>query len=101
MNSGETRESQNPMIQPRTPRSTLRSPSRFNAVSLTFLNLHDQASQKHVILGVRNDPWAYLQPLASKPPASTLPTRFPATLGIGHDPACGLANACALVYVAA
>jgi len=34
-------------------------------------------------------------------PASTLPTRFPAALGIGHDPACGLANACALVYVAA
>jgi len=33
-------------------------------------------------------------------PASTLPTRFPAALGIGH-PACGLANACALVYVAA
>jgi len=34
-------------------------------------------------------------------PDSTLPTRFPAALGIGHDPACGLANACALVYVAA
>jgi len=34
-------------------------------------------------------------------PASTLPTRFPAALGIGHGPACGLANACALVYVAA
>jgi len=34
-------------------------------------------------------------------PASTLPTRFPAALGIGHDPACGLANACALVYIAA
>jgi len=29
------------------------------------------------------------------------PTRFPAALGIGHGPACGLANACALVYVAA
>jgi len=34
-------------------------------------------------------------------PASILPTRFPAALGIGHDPACGLANAYALVYVAA
>jgi len=34
-------------------------------------------------------------------PASTLPTRFPAALGIGHGPACGLANASALVYVAA
>jgi len=34
-------------------------------------------------------------------PASTLPTRFPAALDIGHGPACGLANACALVYVAA
>jgi len=34
-------------------------------------------------------------------PASTLPTRFPAALGIGHCSACGLANACALVYVAA
>jgi len=34
-------------------------------------------------------------------PASTLPTRFPAALGIGYGPACGLANACALVYVAA
>jgi len=34
-------------------------------------------------------------------PASTLPTRFPAALGIGHGSACGLANACALVYVAA
>jgi len=34
-------------------------------------------------------------------PASTLPTRFPAALDIGHDHACGLANACALVYVAA
>jgi len=34
-------------------------------------------------------------------PASTLPTRFPVALGIGHDPAYGLANACALVYVAA
>jgi len=34
-------------------------------------------------------------------PANTLPTRFPTALGIGHDPACGLANACALVYVAA
>jgi len=34
-------------------------------------------------------------------PASTIPTRFPAALGIGHGPACGLANACALVYVAA
>jgi len=34
-------------------------------------------------------------------PASTLPARFPAALGIGHGPACGLANACALVYVAA
>jgi len=34
-------------------------------------------------------------------PASTLPTRFPAALGIGHGPACGLANACTLVYVAA
>jgi len=34
-------------------------------------------------------------------PASTLPTRFPAALGIGHGHACGLANACALVYVAA
>jgi len=33
--------------------------------------------------------------------ASTLPTRFPAALGIGHGSACGLANACALVYVAA
>jgi len=33
--------------------------------------------------------------------ASTLPTRFPAALGIGHGHACGLANACALVYVAA
>jgi len=33
--------------------------------------------------------------------AGTLPTRFPAALGIGHDPAYGLANACALVYVAA
>jgi len=44
---------------------------------------------------------AYLPPLASNTPASTLPTRFPAALGIGHGPACGLANACALVYVAA
>jgi len=26
-------------------------------------------------------------------PASTLPTRFPAALGIGHGSACGLANA--------
>jgi len=34
-------------------------------------------------------------------PASTLQTRFPAALGIGHGHACGLANACALVYVAA
>jgi len=34
-------------------------------------------------------------------PASTLPTRFPAALGIGHGSACGLANASALVYVAA
>jgi len=34
-------------------------------------------------------------------PASTLPARFPAALDIGHGPACGLANACALVYVAA
>jgi len=34
-------------------------------------------------------------------PASTLPTRFPAALGIGHGSACGLANAYALVYVAA
>jgi len=34
-------------------------------------------------------------------PASTLPTRFPEALGIGHGSACGLANACALVYVAA
>jgi len=34
-------------------------------------------------------------------PASTLPTRFPAALDIGHGSACGLANACALVYVAA
>jgi len=34
-------------------------------------------------------------------PASTLPTRFPAALDIGHDSAYGLANACALVYVAA
>jgi len=34
-------------------------------------------------------------------PASTLPTRFPAALGIGYGPACGLANARALVYVAA
>jgi len=34
-------------------------------------------------------------------PASTLTTRFPVALGIGHGPACGLANACALVYVAA
>jgi len=34
-------------------------------------------------------------------PASTLPTRFPAALGIGHGPAFGLANAFALVYVAA
>jgi len=34
-------------------------------------------------------------------PASTLQTRFPAALGIGHGSACGLANACALVYVAA
>jgi len=34
-------------------------------------------------------------------PASTLPTRFPAALGIGHGSACGLANACALVYIAA
>jgi len=34
-------------------------------------------------------------------PASTLPTRFPAALGIGHGSAFGLANACALVYVAA
>jgi len=34
-------------------------------------------------------------------PASTLSTRFPAALGIGHGSACGLANACALVYVAA
>jgi len=34
-------------------------------------------------------------------PTSTLPTRFPAALGIGHGSACGLANACALVYVAA
>jgi len=34
-------------------------------------------------------------------PASTLPTRFPAALGIGHGHACGVANACALVYVAA
>jgi len=33
--------------------------------------------------------------------ASTLPTRFPAALDIGHGYACGLANACALVYVAA
>jgi len=44
---------------------------------------------------------AYLPPLASNTLASTLPTRFPAALGIGHGPACGLANACALVYVAA
>jgi len=48
------------------------------------------------VLGAR----AYL-PLRFEHPASTLPTRFPAALGIGHDPACGLANACALVYVAA
>jgi len=42
-----------------------------------------------------------LSPAAgSEHPASTLPTRFPAALGIGHGPACGLANACALVYVA-
>jgi len=34
-------------------------------------------------------------------PASTLPTRFPAALGIEYGSACGLANACALVYVAA
>jgi len=34
-------------------------------------------------------------------PASTLPTRFPVALGIGHGHACGLANTCALVYVAA
>jgi len=34
-------------------------------------------------------------------PASTLPTRFPAALDIGYGPACGLANASALVYVAA
>jgi len=40
-------------------------------------------------------------PLASNTLASTLPTRFPAALGIRHDPAYGLANACALVYVAA
>jgi len=31
-------------------------------------------------------------------PASTLPTRFPTALGIGHGSAFGLANACALVY---
>jgi len=43
---------------------------------------------------------AYLR-LWLRTPASTLPTRFPAALGIGHGPACGLANACALVYVAA
>jgi len=43
---------------------------------------------------------AYL-PLCFEHPASTLPTRFPAALGIVHGPACGLANACALVYVAA
>jgi len=34
-------------------------------------------------------------------PASTLSTRFPAALDIGHGTACGLANAYALVYVAA
>jgi len=34
-------------------------------------------------------------------PASTLPTRFPAALGIRYGSACGVANACALVYVAA
>jgi len=34
-------------------------------------------------------------------PASTLPTLFPAALGIGHGSACGVANACALEYVAA
>jgi len=44
---------------------------------------------------------AYLPPMASNTLASTLPTRFPAALDIGHGPACGLANACALVYVAA
>jgi len=43
---------------------------------------------------------AYLR-LWLRTPASTLPTRFPAALGIGHGPAFGLANACALVYVAA
>jgi len=43
---------------------------------------------------------AYLS-LCFEHPASTLPTRFPAALGIGHGSACGLANACALVYVAA
>jgi len=34
-------------------------------------------------------------------PASTLLTRFPAALDIGHGHACGLANPYALVYVAA
>jgi len=34
-------------------------------------------------------------------PASTLSTRFPAALGIGHDHACGFATAFAVVYVAA
>jgi len=44
---------------------------------------------------------AYLPASGFEHPASTLSTRFPAALGIGHGPACGLANACALVYVAA
>jgi len=52
------------------------------------------------ILGIAGSPG--LSPASGfEHPASTLPTRFPAALGIGHGSACGLANAYALVYVAA
>jgi len=48
----------------------------------------------------RYEAQAYLR-LWLRTPASTLPTRFPAALDIGHGSAYGLATACALVYVAA
>jgi len=67
----------------------------------TFLLTYAAISAKSLRSLARYGSPAYLPPLASKHPASTLPTRFPAALGIGHDPAFGLANACALVYVAA
>jgi len=52
--------------------------------------------------GIRADLSPGLSPASGfEHPASTLPTRFPAALGIGHGSACSLANACALVYVAA